>query len=76
MASSTTALLVLVNGQSASASELLAASLQDYNRAIIAGTPTYGKATGQDILPLQDASFSGSENGLMMYDLRATIGSP
>ncbi|MDB5207528.1 MAG: hypothetical protein JWR72_2603 [Flavisolibacter sp.] len=54
-------LLVLVNGQSASASELLAASLQDYNRAIIAGTPTYGKATGQDILPLQAASYSGAE---------------
>jgi carboxyl-terminal processing protease len=46
-------LLVLVNGQSASASELLAASLQDYNRAVIAGTPTYGKATGQQILPVE-----------------------
>ena len=54
-------MLVLVNGQSASASELVAAALQDYNRAIIAGTPTYGKATGQDILPLQEASYSGSE---------------
>ncbi|HUC82429.1 MAG TPA: S41 family peptidase, partial [Flavisolibacter sp.] len=43
-------MLVLVNGQSASASELVAAALQDYNRAIIAGTPTYGKATGQNIL--------------------------
>lgn len=46
-------LLVLVNGQSASASELLAAVLQDYNRAIIAGSPTFGKATSQDIFPLQ-----------------------
>ena len=46
-------LLLLVNGQSASASELLAASLQDYNRAVIAGTPTYGKATGQQILPVE-----------------------
>jgi carboxyl-terminal processing protease len=45
-------LLVMVNGQSASASEILAATLQDYNRAIIVGTPTFGKSTGQIILPL------------------------
>jgi carboxyl-terminal processing protease len=54
-------MLVLVNGQSASASELVAAALQDYNRAIIAGTPTYGKATGQNIVPLQEPSYSGAE---------------
>ena len=54
-------MLVLVNGQSASASELVAASLQDYNRAIIAGTPTFGKATGQSILPLQEPTYSGAE---------------
>lgn len=45
-------LAVLVNGYSASASELLAGAMQDYNRAVIMGTPTYGKATGQRILPL------------------------
>ena len=45
-------LLVLVNGQSASASELLSAVLQDYNRAIIAGGNTYGKGTAQVILPV------------------------
>ena len=49
-------LLVLVNGQSASASELVAAVLQDYNRAFIAGTATYGKATSQQIFPLQSGS--------------------
>lgn len=49
-------LLVLVNGQSASASELVAAVLQDYNRAFIAGSATYGKATGQQIFPLQSGS--------------------
>ncbi|MFI5158225.1 MAG: S41 family peptidase [Sphingobacteriales bacterium] len=45
-------LVVLVNGQSASASELLAGTLQDYNRAIIVGAPTYGKATAQIVFPM------------------------
>ena len=45
-------LLILVNGYSASASEMVAGTLQDYNRAIIVGTNTYGKATAQIILPL------------------------
>lgn len=45
-------LALLVNGYSASASELVAGSLQDYNRALIIGSTTYGKATGQAIFPL------------------------
>jgi carboxyl-terminal processing protease len=45
-------LLVLVNRLSASASELLAATLQDYNRAVIVGTTTYGKGTAQIVLPV------------------------
>ncbi len=45
-------LLIMVNGYSASASELFSGALQDYNRAVVAGTPTYGKATGQIIFPL------------------------
>ncbi|MCW3084460.1 MAG: hypothetical protein JWP12_1826 [Bacteroidetes bacterium] len=45
-------LVILVNGLSASASEIFAASLQDYNRAVIVGSSTYGKATGQVIIPL------------------------
>lgn len=48
-------LLIMVNGYSASASELFSATLQDYNRAVIAGTPTYGKATGQIVFPLDTA---------------------
>lgn len=42
-------LVVMVNGASASASELLVGTLQDHNRALIVGTPTFGKATGQMI---------------------------
>jgi len=45
-------LVILVNGQSASASELLAGTLQDYNRAVIIGAPTYGKATAQIVFPM------------------------
>lgn len=45
-------LLLLVNGSSASASEMVAGTLQDYNRALILGSPTYGKATAQIVLPL------------------------
>lgn len=45
-------LTILVNGFSASASELIAGALQDYNRALIVGSNTYGKATGQTIYPI------------------------
>lgn len=45
-------LVILVNGYSASASEMVAGTLQDYNRAVIIGSPTYGKATMQVVLPM------------------------
>jgi carboxyl-terminal processing protease len=48
-------LLLIVNGQSASASEFLAAALQDYNRGIIAGSRTFGKATAQNIFSLDQS---------------------
>lgn len=55
-------LLVMVNGQSASASEILASTLQDYNRAVIVGSPTYGKATGQVIFPLDPNQMDVNRN--------------
>lgn len=45
-------LILLVNGYSASASEMVAGTLQDYNRAVIVGSSTYGKATAQVVLPM------------------------
>ena len=46
-------IVVMVNGLSASASEIFANALKDHNRAIIVGNPTFGKGTMQTILPLQ-----------------------
>ena len=47
-------LLVMVNSQSASASELFAGAMQDYNRATIVGSTTFGKSSSQIILPLKE----------------------
>lgn len=46
-------IVVLVNGNSASASEFFASALQDYNRALLMGSATVGKATMQSIMPLE-----------------------
>jgi len=57
-------LVVLINGGSASAAEIVAGALQDHHRAILVGTRSFGKGSVQTIIPL------GSKGALMLTTAR------
>jgi carboxyl-terminal processing protease len=57
-------IVVLINGGSASASEIVAGALQDHRRAIIMGTQSFGKGSVQTVIPVD------SENGIKLTTAR------
>lgn len=64
-------LTIMVNENSASASEILAAAMQDYGRAVIVGTPTFGKGTVQRFIDFEREYPSVNADG--MGSLKITI---
>ena len=66
-------LIILINGYTASAAEMVAGTLQDYHRAIIIGSPSYGKATAQIVLPLDTSSVYRATRGVSEDFVKVTI---
>lgn len=65
-------LIVLVNRMSASASEIFAGALQDYNRAIIVGSQSFGKGTVQSLTPLNHGKLKITESKFYRISGRST----
>ena len=60
-------IVVLINGGSASAAEIVAGALQDHGRAVLIGTPSFGKGSVQTILALENKYALKLNNGALLH---------
>ena len=69
-------LVLLVNNYTASAAEIVAGALQDHDRAVVMGRPTYGKGSAQQVVPLADGGAIKITNALWYTPVGRSIDRP